>query len=597
MGRRPTITEDINDFRSRLAEAHADQKAAEVQVVANALAATFEGATLKQYAYRYRVAAREILGDDHPALAALDTKQLRKKGDEVEVPARGANAAPSPPAADHEKLAGRALEGAPGPAKDSTPAAAKVSRAELNAAGRRPKLQNAIATFTAKVSAAESEEQVVDLWARELNKYSHLTDTTRLTYVTKYRDDIRKTHGDDCDLLRLVVAPTDLTNSVTSARNAAILSEHRALIGIRHWRKIIQRATTLLASNDPLDIGIGLVVLTGRRPVEIFVSGVFERHPLPGGQLGAYEKWQVLFAGQAKTRGKEGTRFGEAYPIPVLAPARQIIEAWERLRVHPNAESRLSVATTDGNVNYETIRWSEMTAEEFSRALRISLRDRVTLLYADLWPPEEPVAPYRFRSLYVQVAYRVFCSQSVSLPSYICKILGHANEGGKGLETAHAYMDYYLIDGEDDVLPPPSVRLRRTKNRERIAARLTEIGKLPQISDAQDAFEADEVESVEGVALRKRADTSELPRPGPDDLTRTALARTLGIRGHHPAITAIWATIEAQKKLGVKQASVDVGGRPVSWFLMRTANGQTVPHIHASSLPAFRALLESQPRQ
>ncbi|MFG1270745.1 protelomerase family protein [Xanthobacter sp. DSM 14520] len=508
MSRPPSLRRGIEKFKADLGSAKTDAAARELCAEAcNAILANYSGASAKQTIYLYRKAAREVLGQEHPALEALVFVRLPEARTEGETENGEAAPAPTNPAAAPNRRPGRMAADedgfAPGPAPDTTPAAAKVSRATLNAAGRRPRLQETIAAFTQRLRDVESEQEVVDLWAKELAHHAHLAESTQLLYITKYRADIRNVYGDESHFLKVVVSPTDLVNSVTSARNAGILDEHRNLVGIRHWRKILARATKLLDSDDPLVIGIGLMVLTGRRPVEIYTSGLFERSPLPGGVPGAFEKWQVLFAGQAKTRAKEGTRYGQSYHIPVLAPARQIVEAYERLRTHPKAQTRLSVSSRSGEAVYKTIRWNKMTSDEFARALRMPLREAFTEAFDDLWPETEPLTPYSVgRSLYVTVAYQQFCSRSVSMPSYICAILGHSNEGGKGLETAHAYMDYYLMEEDEE---PSAAAVRPTRRRldqarERIRERLEAIGKLPQGVAGGDEFEdmrADLAEALE----------------------------------------------------------------------------------------------------
>lgn len=512
MSRPPSLRRAIEKFKTDLGEAKkSDAALREILAEArDAVLAYYSGNSAKQTIYLYRKAAREVLGEEHPALEELVFVRLpeaREEGEteNKEIAAAEPSIGSAPLARQPTRPAAVEQSFAPGPAPDTTPAAAKVSRATLNAAGRRPRLQETIAAFTQRLRDVESEQEVIDLWANELALHTHLAHSTQLNYIAKYRADIRNVYGDDSDFLKVVVSPTDLVNTVTSARNAGILDEHRNLVGIRHWRKILARATSLLKADDPLAIGTGLIVLTGRRPVEIFTSGLFERSPLPSGVPGAFEKWQVLFAGQAKTRAKEGTRYGQAYRIPVLAPARQIVEAYERLRHHPKAQTRLSVSSRTGEAVYKTIRWDKMTADEFGRALRMSLREGVTEAFDDLWPETEPLTPYSFRSLYVTVAYQQFCSRQVSMPSYICAILGHSNEGGKGLETAHAYMDYFLMEEDEE---PSAAGVRPTRRRldqarERIRERLEAIGKLP----AGDA-DSDELEDLQADLAAALGDNS-----------------------------------------------------------------------------------------
>ena len=136
------------------------------------------------------------------------------------------------------------------------------------------------------------------------------------------------------------------------------------------------RGTRLLHARAPLDLAVGLLCVTGRRPYEIFCTGRFARAPMPGGAARALSRWSVSFTGQAKTKGRPGTRYDTAYVIPVLAEARAVTSALEALRASPEGQA-----------------WGGLSNEAFSRLTnsvgmdrRIPLRDAVTGAFGDLWP-------------------------------------------------------------------------------------------------------------------------------------------------------------------------------------------------------------------
>ena len=200
-----------------------------------------------------------------------------------------------------------------------------------------------------------------------------------------------------------------------------------------HWREIVERATALLASDAPLDLVAGLLLVTGRRPYEVCCTGRFAPAPLPGGAPGARSRWTVLFSGQAKTKGRPGTRHDTAYEIPVLAEARAIIAALDKLRVSPEGRA-----------------WAGISNEEFrATTLRLALTEAVTRAYDDLWPEGDRLEPRALRPLYAEIAHKRFGPAGVTKNSFFAAVLGHTISD---LHTSLSYMDYHLPneDGADE---------------------------------------------------------------------------------------------------------------------------------------------------
>lgn len=75
----------------------------------------------------------------------------------------------------------------------------------------------------------------------------------------------------------------------------------------------------LLASGDPNELAVGLIAATGRRPHEILARATFTA--VQG------KNYVVRFAGQGKKRGEK-----PVFEIPVLFPARYIVECLKRLK-------------------------------------------------------------------------------------------------------------------------------------------------------------------------------------------------------------------------------------------------------------------------
>lgn len=237
---------------------------------------------------------------------------------------------------------------------------------------------------------------------------------------------------------------------------ARVAASHRHLgrnhvspmVAVPRWREIVERATSLLASGTPLDLVAGLLLVTGRRPYEVCCTGRFAPAPLPGGSPGARSRWTVLFDGQAKTKNRPGTRAGVAYEIPVLAEARRVIAALDRLRASPEGRA-----------------WAGMTNEAFrATTLRLALTEAIVRAYADLWPSRsdpspqgrhrrramprgDRLEPRALRPLYAEIAYKRFGSAGVTKNSFFAAVLGHTLND---LHTSLSYMDYYLPEPDGD---------------------------------------------------------------------------------------------------------------------------------------------------
>jgi len=352
-------------------------------------------------------------------------------------------------------------------------AADRVARASLNQAGRPPKLQAQMAAFVDKLRAGPSLEEAGALWKLALEGLADKAVSTRVNYVSRYRTEIKAALGEDSIYLPVAVAPDEWVREVQGAQVArvATLAE---LMPVPRWREIVERARDLLQSPDPLDVGIGLIVLTGRRPLEVFSVGDVQRVQLNQGPGRAFSRWAVMFAGQAKTRGAEGSRAGQAFMIPTLAPAGEIVEAFARLRQAETAASDLTVAAGD----VRRIRWADMTAEDFKRAFsdRGLLRQQMPTHFADLMPEGAGTTAHTFRALYAELAFEHFAKGRFTKNSFFAAVLGHT---AKDLETSFAYMKFAVPEhpGDGD-MALDTATTRRDVLRKRIFDRLEEVGLL-----------------------------------------------------------------------------------------------------------------------
>lgn len=457
-GRRATRREAIETFLDTIDELSGKPLELFWQSELEAIARTRTFGSGRVYVTQLRNAIKERFGDQAPALAIVTSEGLK------ELSERAKRVGPPLPSV------APALAAAPSEPPPPATAEERVERATINTAGRIPTLQTIIVAFMQRLRSVDSETELIELWDAELERHKDRTPATLKNYITKYRNEIRLLYGEDHFALDVVKAPQELTEQVNAEYLTTITNKHRRQVGILHWREIVSRARELIALDDPMMIGIGLLVLTGRRPIEVFCYGSVERQPLSNGIRGAFEKWAVSFSGQAKTKGRRGTMFGQAFPIPVLAPAAEIIAAWRRMRSSPDASSLLNVADRSGPSTRE-VAWEDMNGEDFNRSIQTPLGRHVQRLFIDLWPDSEALTATCFRALYAEIAYRTFATPQISQNSYYAAVLGHTE---KDLETSLSYIDYYLADEEEK---PQEARIERLQGR--IKARFREVGIVP----------------------------------------------------------------------------------------------------------------------
>jgi hypothetical protein len=97
----------------------------------------------------------------------------------------------------------------------------------------------------------------------------------------------------------------------------------------------IETAYKLLQSDNPWEIGVGLIAVSGRRPHEIVARGSFTK--IEG------EVYKVLFKGQGKKRGQE-----PEFAISLLIPVDFFLKAFKRFRANPDVKAVLNRAKTEG---------------------------------------------------------------------------------------------------------------------------------------------------------------------------------------------------------------------------------------------------------
>ena len=108
----------------------------------------------------------------------------------------------------------------------------------------------------------------------------------------------------------------------------------------------LETASKLLLSDDPHELAVGLIAVTGRRPVEILARGRFSLET----DLPDYltEGYFLAFKGQAKKRDYDIPEEEKLeYRIGCLVPAEFFLEAFERFRQMPETKEILALLKSE----------------------------------------------------------------------------------------------------------------------------------------------------------------------------------------------------------------------------------------------------------
>jgi hypothetical protein len=167
----------------------------------------------------------------------------------------------------------------------------------------------------------------------------------------------------------------------------------------------------LLESHDPYTLVVGIMGLTGRRPIEVLKTASFER----------VNPHHLLFSGQAKTKNSPNSR--HSFIIPVLADPDLIIEALSYIR------TLIPVSSWENDL--------------ISSTINSSLLKRVRLLEHCISSNEHLSLNCRsLRAIYVASAYELFnMSTKASYNAFTARVLGHSH---LDKNTANCYT-YYAI--------------------------------------------------------------------------------------------------------------------------------------------------------
>jgi hypothetical protein len=207
--------------------------------------------------------------------------------------------------------------------------------------------------------------------------------------------------------------------------------------------RYLRHAIELTRSDDAIRIMAALIVLTGRRPVEVASTGSISKLDGEGSD------YCVVFRGQAKTKARPGTMHGVPFPIPVLCAPYIVLDAWKHLR---NSSRGREIAL--------------MPPVEFNRRLGATLGYVVGVEFSDHLRGGRPKAqPKDLRGIYAEICNQIYNGDSIigrrimDNGLYYSKILGHGVYSG---QVSDYYKAFILDDlpAEPDPRPLPILKKR-----------------------------------------------------------------------------------------------------------------------------------------
>ena len=206
------------------------------------------------------------------------------------------------------------------------------------------------------------------------------------------------------------------------------------LVRLPDWEGLVREFSLLLHHPEPRYRVLGLLATTGRRSIEIIKQGRLERawHTRSDGSgIRVRRRWEVAFSGQAKTRGAVGTLNDLTYVIPVLAEAKDILEAFDETK-----------RSSEGQ------RWADMNPKQLNgtvnKQLNRALQGRSDIVRR--WPEAIDLSVSALRPFYAEVAFRMHAPETMTKSAFFARILGHATDD---YQSSLSYMRFALGSREE----------------------------------------------------------------------------------------------------------------------------------------------------
>lgn len=277
-----------------------------------------------------------------------------------------------------------------------------------------------------------------------------LAPTSVRRAVSRYRNAIREISGQEHPALRYLRVPTDMKVAYERRKRESVAENLKTRVEL-HYDNLILRACDLINAAGYLKITLGLIMLTGRRPVEVLKQGKFyyahdvdraiaevelseerklDRVNSPEeiaaliSELGDCD--YLLFSGQAKTRdSKDAAKV--PFPIPVLTDPVRVLEAITRLRT-------------------DKAKFADLSNDEIHSRSNKELNGKISgakhpKIFGDLIPADK-CSCKGLRGAYAQIAYELFGEPTgMAITLYFSRILGHSENS---TDVASHYLGFRL---------------------------------------------------------------------------------------------------------------------------------------------------------
>jgi hypothetical protein len=189
---------------------------------------------------------------------------------------------------------------------------------------------------------------------------------------------------------------------------------------------LVDQALELLSASNALLRGAALLLLTGRRNIELFRG---ELSPTPKRKhselFDGAEGNTLFFSGQAKTRGAESAQT-TPFEIPVLGDAPTILRAYRRMQSdYPIPE--------------------DYTNKQIDSRIASTLAQHVRQYFRD--DAGGSLVPKDLRAIYATIAYDWYAPPGFSLNAYFGRILGHSEYD---VITSMSYNRFYVAGHKRD---------------------------------------------------------------------------------------------------------------------------------------------------
>jgi hypothetical protein len=294
------------------------------------------------------------------------------------------------------------------------------------------------------------EGRLTAAWNQKRVEFEDKTLGSQKQYIIKFRKALRdwfeQLPGDDdrkgleAKAMEIIGFPDGMIETLNAEYQKAVKHKAENLVLVKNGEAMVEAAVEWVQSADLRQKALGIMLLTGRRFYEVLATAKFApvlHEEIEGRRYRM--KYVLAFAGQAKTRGADGTRFGQTYNIPVIPLGKKdnvplVLKALDEIR-----QSR------------EGARWAGMDYRELNSAEsgRFNNQLRGALPGIDGMTDElrEKLSVKWLRALYAELAYARFGSIRRTKSAFFAQILGHAEDD---LKTSLSYMVMALGDDETE---------------------------------------------------------------------------------------------------------------------------------------------------